>query len=449
MGPSLNYLLILMDSYSKHFSITFFAHILNFLLITFTSILVARILGPENKGIFSLAILLPNLLITFLNLGISSSTVYYIGKGKYDIREVFGNNMLLGFFLSWLSVLLALIIIFYFKDLFLKEVPSKYLLLSLGVIPFMLNFRLLNSIILGLQEFNRYNLIKIINSVNFLFLLILFLIVFKLNVIGALLSKIFAFLFTFILIYLMLRRMIGSEKYNIDKYYIKDVSLYGIKAHIANIFAFLNYRIDMFLVNAFLSPIFVGYYSIAVVIAEKIWLLSSSASIVLFPRVASEKDEKRLKEFTPVVSRNVLFLTIIGTIIFFLISRWVILFLYSKAYLPSVKPLQILLPGIVSLSISRVLTHDIGGRGRPIINTYLAGITVIVNVILNIIWIPKLGIEGAALASTVAYTVRFLGTLIIYCKISGNSYADVLIIRKSDFIFYKRYLYSMIKKLRK
>jgi len=438
-----------MDSYSKHFSITFFAHILNLILGIFTSILIARILGPENKGILSLTILLPTLLITLLNFGIEPSTIYYIGKGKYDNRKIYGNTLIIGVFISGISILFALIIIFYFKDLFLKEVPSKYLFISLGLIPLMMFHGFLNKILLGLQKIRKYSLISVLKNVFFLFLIIFSLIILKLGVIEAILARILSYLFSVILICLMLHKIIGSAKYNIDKSYIKDVSLYGIKTHAANILAFLNYRLDMFLVNAFLSPIFVGYYSISVSIAEQLWLISSSASLILFVRVASEKDDKRLKEFTPVVSRNVLFMSVIGALTFFLISKWMISFLYSKSYLPSVIPFNILLPGIVALSVSKVLSSDIGGRGRPLINTYLTGISVFVNLGLNIIWIPKLGVEGAALASTVAYSVMFLGTLIIYCKISGNSYADVLIIRKSDFNFYKTYLLSLINKLKK
>jgi O-antigen/teichoic acid export membrane protein len=239
----------------------------------------------------------------------------------------------------------------------------------------------------------------------------------------------------------------GMSSYTLDKNYTKSTLSYGIKAHTSNILTFLNYRLDMFLVNAFLNPTAVGYYTVAVALAEKLWFLSHSASTVLFPRVASERDEVRRKEFTPLVSRNVLLIAIVGAALIFLLSKWVILLFYSEVYIFSVRPLQILLPGIIALSVSRVLANDVAGRGHPILNAYLAGVTLVTNIGLNILWIPCLGIEGAALSSTISYNVHLIGTLIVYSKLSGNSIVKIMLIQKSDIAIYRNFIVSVVRKL--
>jgi len=179
---------------------------------------------------------------------------------------------------------------------------------------------------------------------------------------------------------------VGKPNHHPECSYIKDVTSYGIKAHMGNIMGFLNYRLDMFIVSGFLNPAAVGFYSIAVGMAEKIWLVANSASTVLFPRVSSETDEQKRKEFTPIVSRNVLLISLAGAVALYFLSRWAILLLYSNVYLSSVEPLQILLPGIVALSVAKVLSNDIAGRGKPILNTYMGAITVVTNIGLNIFW---------------------------------------------------------------
>ena len=190
--------------------------------------------------------------------------------------------------------------------------------------------------------------------------------------------------------------------------------------------------------NVFINPLAVGYYSVAVGIAEKLWLISQSAGTVLFPKVASEKDEKRRKEFTPLVSRATIFATALGALVIFFLSRWIVIFLYSNVYLSAVRPLQILLLGAVAVSGSRVLGNDLAGRGRPMLNTYLNTITLATNLGLNLLWIPRFGIVGAAWATTVSYSIALIGSMVVYSRVSGNQWTKVLLPQRGDWALYRK-----------
>ena len=96
------------------FTLTTKAIILIFSLVT--TIIVARVLGPQGKGVYSLAILLPSLLITFTNIGIGQASVFYIGKKKYLPKEIFGNNIVFSLLISALAVLVGLVIIFFISN---------------------------------------------------------------------------------------------------------------------------------------------------------------------------------------------------------------------------------------------------------------------------------------------------------------------------------------------
>jgi O-antigen/teichoic acid export membrane protein len=192
----------------------------------------------------------------------------------------------------------------------------------------------------------------------------------------------------------------------------------------------------MFLVNAFLGPVAVGLYSIAVGLVEKLWMVSFAASTVLFPRVAAETEAQRQEKFTPLVARTVLWVTSFGALALALLSRWVVLLLYSEAFLPAVGALQALLMGIVALSAGRVLANDIAGRGFPRLNIYTGFIAVATNVVLNLFWIPRYGIAGAGWASTVSYTLCFLGILFLYCRLSGHSWTILVFPQPGDWQVY-------------
>ena len=138
------------------------------------------------------------------------------------------------------------------------------------------------------------------------------------------------------------------------------------------------------------------------------------------------------------VARTVFWDTALAAMVLALVARWIVLLLYSKAFLPAVGALQALLVGIVALSASRVLSNDIAGRGFPKVNIYTGLSAVTTNIGLNILWILRYGIVGAAWASTVSYTVSFLTALFFYCRLSGNRWTVVIFPQRGDWAIYWR-----------
>lgn len=437
-----------MGNFTKNTLITFTTRLLQFILGIGTSVIIARVLGPEGKGIYSLAILLPALLIIFTNLGIGPASVYYIGKKKYAPKEVFGNNIISSIFISIFTVLVGLIIIFFFSNSLFPGVAKEYLLLALSLIPFQVFLNFLINILLGLQKIKKYNVIQLIHIFIFLFLIAIFLLGLHFGIKAAIIAEFLSLLVACIILYFWTKEETKGVLLKFNKLYLKDSFSYGVKSYLGNIASFLHFRADMFLINIFLNPLAVGFYSIAVVIAEKIWLISQSAATVLFPKVSSEQNEKSIKEFTPVVCRNILFTTALLAILLFLLSRWIIVFLYSEKFLASILPFQILLIGATTISGCRILAYDLYGRGRPMLSTYTNLASVVLNIILNILWIPKFGIAGAAWATSISYTVALLMNLFFYSKISGNKIKDIIFIKKSDFRFYQNLLVIFKNKLK-
>jgi len=72
------------------------------------------------------------------------------------------------------------------------------------------------------------------------------------------------------------------------------------------------------------------------------------------------------------------------------------------------------------------------------LNNYAGLVTVATNVILNILWIPRYGIAGAAWASTGSYTLAFLTQLFLYTRLSGNPWTKVVLSQRGDWVLYWR-----------
>lgn len=432
-----------MNKFIGDTSITFITRILQLIIGIGTSVIIARALGPYGKGIYSLAILLPGILITFLNFGINTASIYYIGKKKYPLKEILGVDIISSILISVFSILIGLIIIFYFGDKLFPSIARGYLMLSLSLPPFQFLSMFILDILLGLQKIKKYNFIQLIQSLIFLSFVFVFFASSNLVIKTAIISEFLAVFIICIYLFFVIKKEVGGITLSLNKNLIKDIFSYGIKVYLATIFSFLHYRIGHLLLNIFLNPFAVGLYSVAVGISEKIWLISQSAGTILFPRVSSETDKENLNKFTPIVCRNVLFITTLLTIFLFIIGRPLIIFLYSKQFFGSLAPFQILLIGAITISGWRILANDLYGRGKPLLNTYITGGAVTSNIILNTILIPKLGINGAAWASSISYSIALIVIAIIYCKISRNNIIDTIFIKKSDFKYYKNLiLYS-------
>ena len=90
--------------------------------------IIARVLGKEGQGQYTMVILLPTLLYTFFNSGLSTSTVFFIGKRKYSDLDIYSTNLVTSFLLSVFSIIVGLLLVFFFKDMSLASFFCKYYL---------------------------------------------------------------------------------------------------------------------------------------------------------------------------------------------------------------------------------------------------------------------------------------------------------------------------------
>ena len=425
--------------FAKDTALTLTARVAGLTLALLSSIVIARALGAEGTGVYTLAILFPLLIITFTNLGIGPATVYYVAQEKYSLGEVLGNNVLLSAVIGTVATLIGLGLVVLSQGQIFPSVAPSYLALALLLVPVNLfSQQCINHILLGARRIKEFNAASVLQKLLFLPLVFLTTVVLGLGVFGALWATILSSAVLCVFLFPWVMRIAGGIRYRLNYAYLRDAFRYGIKAHLGNIIGFLNYRIEVFLLGIFLPVAAVGFYAVAVGLAEKLWFLSESASIVLFPTVSAEKDEYQRKTFTPLVSRNILLITALGAVALFLVSESVIVLLYSEKYLPSVRLFRILLPGIVFLSASRILANDIAGRGRPLLNTYVGAIGVVLQVALNLVWIPRYGVTGAAWATALSYGITLAVRLWMYMRLSGNSWATVIVPQASDWLLYRQ-----------
>lgn len=324
-----------------------------------SAMIIARTLGVEGQGKYALVVLLPNVLYTIFNMGIAPATVYYIGKKKFALENVFKMNLLLALVLSLATIIVGILFIVLFHQQFYESVPLQAMYMILCVLPFLFLNKNLQVIFQGREQFEKFNIVVILNQVGLLLFSTLFLLILDFELFGALLAfiltQILMLLGVFYFLNTEFQLRLSSGSISID--YLKASIVYGMKGHLSNILAFINYRIDLFIIAYFLNDAAVGLYSIAVSIVERIWIVSQSVSAVLFARVSNLNTDQERANFTAIVSRNVMFISLLAGSSLFFLGGWIITTLFGEAYTDSITPFLYLIPGVVLLSYARILSH--------------------------------------------------------------------------------------------
>jgi O-antigen/teichoic acid export membrane protein len=106
----------------------------------------------------------------------------------------------------------------------------------------------------------------------------------------------------------------------------------------------------------------------------------------------------------------------------------------GRAFLPAVTPLRLLLPGVVALTISKILSALWIREGWFLMLSALAGGTALLSISLNLILVPRLGTVGAALATTLPYMANASVSLWIYRRWVSRDLATVLRVRREDLV---------------
>lgn len=408
------------SKFARNVTSTFTVQILSLLLATLNAAVIARLLGPSGKGILALTVLVPNVFALFLSGGISVANVYYLGQRRFDLATLSANAVAFTMMGTGLGIVVAAGL--YASGLMAKLLPGIPLgLVALGMLG--LPFSLLNnyfiSLLQGLQLISKINMVSLLQRASTVALSLIMVAGLHWGLIGAVLAVLASSVVAVAVLGGMLHQRGARFWPRWNGLVVKTTLKFGLRGYVANVLQFFNYRLDLFLVNYFLGPSGTGIYTVAVAMAEMLWYLPNAVGFVIFPKAANSSTET-MNRFTPRVFRITLTLTAAGAVVLALIGKPFIAIVYSPAFLSAYVPMLALLPGVVLLGGGKVLTNEIAGRGYPQYNSIASGASLVVTIGLDLLLIPRLGVVGASIASSLAYTATFTLALFFYRTVSNR-----------------------------
>jgi O-antigen/teichoic acid export membrane protein len=201
-----------------------------------------------------------------------------------------------------------------------------------------------------------------------------------------------------------------------DKQLTKHIARFAFLAGAASAISYLNYRADLFVVRHFEGKDGVATYSLAVYIAESVWQVSGSLALASYQRVGALSRHEAAALTTRVMRHTVVLLAVICGLLF-LTAGLIESILFGDKYPGVASALRFILPGVLlyglAQSYSAFYTQQ---RGLPWVAALVAGMGLAVDLILAIVLVPRMGVDGAALASALAYSSAILAGLISFVR---------------------------------
>ncbi|MES2516948.1 MAG: oligosaccharide flippase family protein [Bacteroidota bacterium] len=403
------------------------------------SIILARWLGPIQRGVFAAVILIPTILQYFVNFGLSSTTIYFTAQPNSDKVKIWSNLFIIGIFQSITGICFG----WYITDFYLQKYPIHSIQLGhlyLVTIPLGLIGMYATYMLQGASYFRIINFLKCIVPMGYC----IGIIGLKIQDILSIQNLIFLQLFIqscYLLtaLFLLYKYIIPHFRFTYDFTFIRQMLTYSIKVWFGDISQLANSRIDQFLIGAFLSSRDLGIYTVAVSVAGFMGVFANAVRTVILPMVAnkitlSEKINETILFFNRYWLISILLHISFGCSVFLLIP-----IIFGEQYADSVLVCQILIVGSLFINAKTVLGGGIQGMGFPEIISIVEALGMVISLVFSILLLKTNGLIGVSIAISLAYLGQFLG-LIVFTHKKGITYKSLLFTSQSELINYYKWL---------
>ena len=404
-------------SYTKKairgFSIVFAVNIIAAFIGYLIRIVLARNLTVEEYGLFFAVFTLINFLAIFNNLGMGQALVKYIPEFLVKKRPAkLKNSVFLTLGVTLASFILISVLLFAFSGFlaqhyFKNDLAASVLLLF---IPLLLFSRLRGLVRNIYQAFQRMSIFALMYlAENFLILILLLcLFAFKKNIFVATYSHIAAYMLIFIIFSLLLFRVFNFFKHKtaINKSLVKKMFKFGIPLMILGAGSTIILYIDTLILTYFRSLEEVGVYNVVVPTVMMVMFFGKSIASVIFPMSSelwARKKKKYIGEGLRMLEKYSFVIMIPVALIILVFSKMILKLLFGPEYVTGVLTMQILIMGVVFFAIYAINSALFSAIGKPQIATKILLQGALINLVLNLIIIPWLGMLGAAITSLITY----------------------------------------------
>lgn len=401
---------------------------------TIIGVILARHLGPDDRGVFALFVLIPSTVVTFVKLGITQANVYFINREKVPAGKVASNSAVLALVLGSSVAAMVWLSRNYLQVSILKGVPTWAVAFALARVPLVLLDDYLYGVLQAQGHFRLYNIRQLVSEVLRLSAMVLAFYWYHLGLLAAVVIQFGVNVFNIIWLVVTVQQVVPF-RLTLDRALLKRQLTFGLKSYVQTLTGHMLLRSDIYLVNLYLSHAEVAYYSLALRFTEMVLEIPQAVGIVLYPKLASLPEDE-VHRLTAQACRRTLLLTAVCSIFIVLLGPYVIVWWYGEAYARAAEPLIWASVGAMAMSIFVILTRDFTSQNRQFVNIAAGIPALVLNVGLNLLMIPTMGIVGAAMSTALAYSIACVILLTLFVPRARLPLRMVLIPQSADLRFF-------------
>lgn len=357
--------------------------IFNFLVV----VLTARFWGAEGRGIVAMFMADISLLLILTNIFTGSSVSFYLQKS--GVSRLFAIAML------WIAITSTLgALLFHILE---KENLSLFFFIASAFTGLLAFF---NSSFVGNQRIKQYNILTILQP----FMLLGFMLLFYYFVDSSYRAYFYAlmlslFILTIACLYLDRKRFSVTKMERLWPVAVRSFK-FGFQTELSNFLQFFNYRLSYYFLAYLIGKASVGVFSIGVALAEAIWIVSRSISMVQYSKLLKDKDGVEARRSTVQVARYSLWITMAIILVANLLPGELYAYVFGGEDFADVKTvLMYLSPGVLLIAVSNVFGHYFSAIGKLRILVIKSFVGVLVTLALSYFFITQWKIVGASLVN--------------------------------------------------
>jgi O-antigen/teichoic acid export membrane protein len=369
------------------------------------SVLLSRWLGPVGRGEIAAAMLWPGLLIYLGSMGLIVSTTYFSSLPDAQPKIVFSNATVLGLALSAITVtigFMALPWLLTSQSLAVVNASRWYLL----VIPIALITQFGIGMLQGRLQFSELNWIRMIIPFGYLIGSLVLMTAARLTLLNVILLHLGL---NVVALFSTLAVLAKSRIFPVlrpEPVMAKRMLTYGTKVYVGTVAGFATVSLDQILMAALLAPTYLGLYVVAVSAANISQVFSGAVQTVTTPSIAGRRSNSERAALLQKIFRQYFAVSLLISLALSALLPFVVPFVFGVRFRAAVWPAEILLIGSCFLGAKQVLESGALALGDPWLVSRANLVALVVTVVLLFMLLPRLGIIGAAIATTAAYSVE-------------------------------------------
>jgi len=386
----------------------FSAQIATFAISILSSVLIARFLGPDGKGVLAVLLRVAGATQAFSQWGIQETLLPYMRENRNSSKSLSGSALALGGVFACGASVLMVLAYPAMADSVLKGVSLEHLVGVMLSVPLTVLGLFLGRIV-QLRSTRQYNVGQVAAALLSIGGYALAFWLWRSNVVAGIAGFLASQAISFgVYLFLGLRmRLIGLS---IKRAVVRKLLGSGSAMQIGLMASFLATQVGALVLNAYTNSSEVGLFATAIGLGNLLLFFSVSVRLVLQNRMAETDSSEDLAGLTARMARHTLLWLVMGAIGLSIVGRMIIVILYGKAFAGAYLMLLWAMPGFVALGVAQILASYFVAVKRLLFTSIAA----IAAVAINLTIMFALGSQLSGITAAIAQSLSSIVWLAIY-----------------------------------